>query len=259
MLRGEWSAGLNYLLNPVSIVRYFEFPFVLSCLPARYDTCLDVSSPRLFSLYVASRNPAVCVTILNPDGEDLATTQAVVLRLGLSNVVTRCGGVSPLAGDQRCYDCIWSISVIEHIAGGHDDGSAVRLLYERLNPGGRLILTVPVDRAFTIEYRDQDNYGTQPREADGRYFFARHYDRRAIWERLLMPLGREPSIVRWFGETAPGIFTNYTRRWMTQGLHCVVEDPREIVDHYREFGRWEDMPGAGVCGLMIEKPHQPEA
>jgi len=43
------------------------------------------------------------------------------------------------------------------------------------------------------------------------------------------------------------------KRWMRDGLAGTVEDAREIVDHYREFRNWEEMPGMGVCGLMIEK------
>src|SRR5262245_9393344 len=46
--RGE-RAALEYLLTPVSIIRYFEFPFVWNCLPEHPRRCLDLSSPRLFS------------------------------------------------------------------------------------------------------------------------------------------------------------------------------------------------------------------
>ncbi len=253
LLKG-YPPGLAYLLTPVNIVRYFEFPFVLSCLPERPLRCLDVSSPRLFSLYMADRNPFTSILMINPDSKDASQTTAILSKLKLPNVRVECRGVDRLAERNEKYDCIWSISVVEHISGDYDDRKAVQLMYNSLNAGGRLILTVPVDRAFRDEFRDRNYYGTQ---ADllhpGRYFFQHIYDKTAVWERLLRPLGKEPSVVRWFGEITPGRFTEYETRWMRNGLASTVEDAREIVDHYREFTSWEEMPGMGVCGLMIEK------
>jgi len=50
---GQVNMGLTYILAPLITVRYFEFPFALACLPNKLGDCLDVGSPRLFSLYVA--------------------------------------------------------------------------------------------------------------------------------------------------------------------------------------------------------------
>jgi hypothetical protein len=126
-------------------------------------------------------------------------------------------------------------------------------MYDSLSDGGRLIITVPVDRAFWTEYRDHDYYGTQDQKIKGKFFFQNIYDKNAIWERLVAPIGREPEGVRWFGETLPGRFAEYQQRWMRDGYNCTVNDPREITDYYREFSSWEEMPGIGVCGLMFKK------
>ncbi len=248
------TAGLSYLLTPVSSVRYFEFPFALACLPEQPGCCLDVSSPRLFSLYVAKRFPAAFIRMINPDARDISQTAGIVSRLRIGNLFTEWCGVEALATQDPSYDCIWSLSVVEHISGACDDREAVKLMHDALVDGGRLILTIPVDREFRDEYRDHDSYGLQrDRGRDGRYFFTHIYDKPAIWERLLSPIGREPSVVRWFGETTPGRFVRYEQRWMREEHGCTVDDPREIADHYREFATWEEMPGMGVCGLMIEK------
>lgn len=249
-------AGAGYLLTPVNIVRYFEFPFAYSCLPSSPGRCLDVSSPRLFSLYVASKKPSAFVRMINPDPGDIRRTASIVSKLALKNVRTENFGVDALSGNCDAYDCIWAISVAEHISGGHDDTDAVKLMYGSLRRGGRLILTVPVDRSFRDEHRDGSYYGTRPESSDGRYFFQRLYDRAAVWERLVAPVSEEPKVLRWFGETCAGRFAEYERRWMREGHRCTVEDPREIAGHYQEFASWEDMPGMGVCGLMIEKTRQ---
>ncbi len=253
LLRGHW-AGLNYLLNPVSIVRYFEFPCVLSFLPHAPAKCLDISSPRLFSLFVAQRYSSASILMLNPDREDITETASLIQKNRITNIRTQCAGVDFLEQHGMAYDCIWSISVIEHISGATDDQQALKLMFGALNVGGRLILTVPVDRRYWVEYRDRPYYGTVSiPDASGRFFFQRHYDAKAIQRRLGDVIAREPRGIRWFGEKSPGRYSRYEERWMREGLDCTVNDPREIADNFREFAAWDEMPGTGVCCLMFEK------
>ena len=256
LLKGS-RTGAGLLLRPVDSVRYFEFPFTLSCLPEIPARCLDVSSPRLFSLYVAESNPAAAIRMINPDGQDAAATATLVHKLRLENVEVSTCSVDALRSERGEYTCIWSISVVEHIAGAYDDREAVRWMYDALMTGGRLILTLPVDRSFWEEYRHIDHYGTQP-DVGARYFFQRWYDKNAIWERIVGAIGREPDTVQWFGEIEPGHFADYERRWMQKGFFATVDDPREIVDHWSTFPSWESMPGQGVCGLMFEKRKESE-
>lgn len=254
LLTNASISGVKYLLNPVSITRYFEFSFALSCLPEQSGKCLDVSSPRLLSLYLAEKNRAQSILMINPDIRDLCSTIRIIDRLKIDVVDVDCKAVEYLSSQREAYDCIWSISVIEHIAGKHGDTNAITLMYEALREGGTLILTVPVDRCLWNEYRGKDYYGVQdgPPEEKG-YFFQRFYDRSAIQERLLSPIGKQPQVIRWFGETSPGKFHDYIQCWIHEGYNCIVEDPREIVDNYQEFSSWEEMPGVGVCGLAIRK------
>lgn len=252
LLRG-WRYGAVLLLHPVDSVRYFEFPFALSCCPDPPRRCLDVGSPRLFSLYLAQRHPQAEIRMINPDAADLGISARIARMLRMSNLTFDSRGADAASAEGGRYDCIWSISVVEHVAGRYQDVEAVRWMYGALADGGRLILTVPVDRAFREEFRDRPQYGTQP-PAAGRYFFQRVYDRAAIWDRLVEAVGREPDRVAWFGERAAGRFAAYQQRWLERGLAATVDDPKEIAEHYTTFPSWETMPGQGVCGLMFEKP-----
>lgn len=245
--------GLSYLLNPVSCVRYFEYQFALDSLPHRLGKCLDISSPRLFSFYVAEHYPTSTILMANPDTDDIHTTQRIVRALSLNTIQCQSNEIAEFANTKDTFDCIWSISVIEHISGSYDETFAVRVMYDALKPGGRLILTVPVDRKFWTEYRDRNYYGSQPENSSGRYFFQRLYDKTAIQEHLIASVGKIPNSIRWYGELVPGRFTEYTQQWIENGLECTVNDPREMVDHYQEFPSWEDMPGMGICGLVFEK------
>lgn len=162
-------------------------------------------------------------------------------------------GVDVLVDRRETYDCIWSISGVEHVFGEYDDSSAIALIYDSLKNGDSLILTVPVDRKFQVEYRDQDYYGTQPYQILGKHFFRCVYGKDASWERLLSPIKEEPSIVRWSGEVSPGIFRRYEQRCISEGRSCAIEDPREMADHYRAFSIWEEIPDFGICGLLNQK------
>lgn len=253
LIRKRQFRGIIRVLVPVHITRYFEFAFAQANMLPSARSCLDVSSPALYSLYWAASHGEVKIQMANPGENDVVATESEAQVLNLSNLSTDRLALHQLSAPPGGYDCIWSISVVEHIAGDYDDSQSMQMLYDLLGNGGRLIVTVPVDRRYWIEYRDVNYYGTQSKHGE-RYFFQRFYDRAAIWERLLEPIGCKPSHVSWFGERVSGRFHNYIQRWLKEGLDCTVEDPRETVDHYQRFDNWQTMPGVGVCGLVIDKP-----
>ncbi len=246
--------GLPYLLNPVSSFRYFEFDFVASAVPdAGALRCFDASSPRLFSIWLASTKKTAEVTVINPDGADIGTTARIVEALALGNVATVRAGIETLASQERRFDFVYSISVVEHVGGSLVDADAVRLLWNTLKPGGTLAITFPVDRRYREEYRDRRDYETQAM-VGGKYFFQRHYDLQSIRDRILDPAGLRECEMRFYGERRPGIFAAYEERWLREGLHVTVEDPRIMANNFSEYANWAEMPGCGVCGLRATKP-----
>ncbi len=236
----------------MNIVRYWEFAFAWQALAGRQGRCLDVASPRLFSIRAASSGRGLHVRMVNPDAEDARVTRRFARRLNLVEFVVDTLPVEEL--DDSRYDLIWSISVVEHIAGDDGDTQAIRRLYGALVPGGRLIVTVPVARAFEVEMREHDEYGLGIPGAGGRYFFQRIYDEAAIHRRLIEPSGEAATRIEWWGERRPGRFREYEKRWVAEGHRCTVDDPEEIAREYRTYRTWEEMPGMGVCGIVIDKP-----
>lgn len=257
-----WRKGLgearHLLMTPVNTVRYFEFDFAWRALagdPVRSRRCLDVSSPFLFSLAVARHFPEAEIRIMNPSAPDLQRVRRLVEGLCWPGIECVQGGVEELDREPGTYDAIWSLSVVEHVAGERgDDRDAVRRMWKALRPGGRLILTVPTDQPAWDEYRDHDPYGTQPKSGTaGTYFFQRFYDEAAIRSRLVAAVGQEPSRMEWFGEKTPGHFHAYVARWRRDGLQATVDDPLDVARNYRSYASFADMPGFGVCGLLFVK------
>lgn len=237
--------GFGLLVCPVNIVRYWELPFVWDHIPPG-DRFLDVSSPRLLSLRFAATHPEARVILTNPDSTDGATTSRMARALSLDNLTVRNLAVNQLAEGE--FDAVWSISVVEHT---DDDTATMRSLFDAVRPGGRLIVTVPVDRHHRDEYRDHDAYGLHA--GDGPFFFQRFYTEETVRTRLVAPLGVEPARVGYFGERRPGTFVPYEQRWIAEGLAATADDPRRIVDEYATFRTWGEMPGIGVCGLVLER------
>jgi len=254
MLSGQVDLGVSYVLNPVSIVRYFEFPFVAKSIPTNASRCADISSPRLFSLFWSATHPGVVIEMFNPDRKDLEETRRIAASAGIALSFAN-SDVRTLRDRPNTYDSIWSISVLEHIHGAYDDRDAISWLYSALRPGGVLVVTVMTDRAFWDEYRDVDPYGLD-RPVSGPVFFQRWYDLTSIRARLLDPLPGATATFGFFGETRPGAFKTYEAAWMRLGLSRSVDDPREIAENFREYMTWEAMPGAGVCGIRIVKPER---
>lgn len=252
--RGE-ASGLQLLAAPVSIVRYWEFPFVWRWLPDHFVTALDVASPRLFSLRVATTDPSSQVTMVNPDAEDAAATRRVARVLGLSNLDVHTESV--FAASERVHDCAWAISVIEHIQEAQrpaSDTDALVAMANRIRSGGRIIITVPTRPRFSEEYRDHDEYGLGTPDASGQYFFQRWYDEVAIHDRLVRGSGLTPLAIEWFGECEAGSYEQYRVEWQRDGIRRTVFDPMEIATRYRPYRRFRDMPGMGVCGICFRVP-----
>jgi SAM-dependent methyltransferase len=252
MRSGQLGLGAFLLLNPVSIVRYFEFPFTARSVPPDARKCADISSPRLFALYWSANHPGASVEMFNPDPNDLAETRriAAAARIPLQYINS---DIRALGARPATYDSIWAISVLEHIHGDYDDRDAIGWLYSALRPGGVMVLTITTDRAFWDEFRDVDPYGLD-KQTSGPVFFQRWYDLAAVHERLIDPLPGAQTSLAFFGETRRGAFKAYEAEWIRLGLRRSVDDPREIADNFREYPSWEAMPGAGVCGLRIVKP-----
>jgi SAM-dependent methyltransferase len=250
---GAHMQALDLLLTPVSIVRYWEFPFVWRHLHASPGQCLDVASPRLFSCYVGLRSTPLGIQIINPDVHDSKATLALALGLGLRSIRARAEPVASLRGLRDAFDSIWSISVVEHIA---DDGDvdAIEILWAALRPGGRLLITVPVDRRPWDEYRSADAYGLGTATVDGRYFFQRWYDEAAVQRRLVKPAAGARVTQEWFGEKRPGQFDAYEQAWIQRGHSMTVEDPLLIARDWQQYPNWASMPGRGVVGICLEKP-----
>jgi SAM-dependent methyltransferase len=238
------------VLSPMDSVRYFEFAFAWERLSLpRGGRYLDVSSPRQFPLLVARRFRQARVELVNPDPSDLAVTRTFVQALGLrcelhARTAAQCGGA------QEPYDLVTTISVLEHIASP-DDAEAVRVLWDVLKPGGKLIVTVPCARDGFEEYLEHDEYGLGTPSTDGYHFFQRFYDEASL-EAVFFRTAGHPTRSAVFGERRAGLLA-VDRACKMQGRHERWREPYLVVRDLCPFRSVRDLPGWGVVGMEFTK------
>lgn len=245
---GERDLAYDLLFQPMDSVRYFEFEFArnaISKIGSRSRRYLDLSSPRLFPLTTLLRFPELHGTLSNPDEQDLAATRRHASSLGLHGVrFLRCGAEEI----EGAFDVITSLSVFEHIP---DDRAAVEAIWRHVEPGGRLVVSVPCAREAFEEYVDFDPYGLGAPEAHGFYFGQRFYDEELL-ATTFAACGR-PSATAVFGEKRAGVFVQ-DRLAKASGRWNAAREPLAMATAWRRFDRIDDLPGLGVVGLVFDKP-----
>lgn len=100
-------------------------------------------------------------------------------------------------GDNK-FDLITNVSVIEHLEGSLDTEMMIKT-GKLLKPGGRLILTTPINEGFYQEFYLKsniygENYNNKP------VYYQRHYDSDNIKKRLVDPSGLRKKSEMFFGE-----------------------------------------------------------
>jgi ubiquinone/menaquinone biosynthesis C-methylase UbiE len=96
------------------------------------------------------------------------------------------------------FDLITCISVIEHFEG-NADSAAMKVAARLLRPGGKMILTTPVNESFFTEfYLNQTVYGVKFRNSP--VYYQRHYDLKSLAERVIEPSGLVERHRVYFGD-----------------------------------------------------------
>ena len=154
--RGNYSIGKQLLMNPINIVRYFEFQFAYDSNDwIQLENILDVSSPRIFCLYITANHPKIKYTYINPDTKDTYETQEILDASGHhpENLTIRNEDATQLNYPNNSFNSVVSISVIEHIPND-GDMKALQEMWRIIAPGGKLIITIPYSPNYIEEYFD---------------------------------------------------------------------------------------------------------
>jgi ubiquinone/menaquinone biosynthesis C-methylase UbiE len=246
---------IQYFVNPISIIRYFEFDFVRRKLPDLINQkILDVSSPRFFGLYLSSINKRLKYYMINPDRSDLAETKKFLdVQQRNKNFQLKYGNAIKLEYDSFSFDCVISISVIEHI-GKNEDSKALREMWRVLKKGGYLIITTHVSNKYYEEFRESNQYRQKVRVKKGKYFFQRVYSPSVLKKRVCGAVGSDPIHSEVICEKRNGWFDEYIKRWIRFGINETVNDPYYVISKFKKIEDVSKVSGLGVIGMVFRKP-----
>lgn len=252
LFKGNLSPRL--LLNPVSIVRYFEFDFAnINSQLKDGIKVLDISSPYLFGFYQSNKF-RLEYRYINPDLKDLNNVISLSAKNKFaSDYIALQMDALNLVYDDDYFDRVISISVIEHI---NDDGDseAMKEIWRVLKPGGFFTFSVPVKKMFEIEYSHKDEYNLNTEKKSGAYFFQRIYDQKKIDERLLSSINNYEIISRKvFGCKEKSFYQEYKDRWIKYSYWETVKDPYYISTKFDYYNDIDELADIGVIGLTIRK------
>jgi SAM-dependent methyltransferase len=181
--------SIKRIVLPVEYVRYVEFRYVLEHLDATEEhVTLDIGSPKLLSLFIASRiGGTVYATDLDPyfiEAYRSFSNRVLGIRKDCFHMEVQ--DACNLQYSDQSFDRVYSVSVIEHIPDS-GDSDALKEIARVLKPGGICCLTLPwTDEGYSEVFKrkgDPDAYWASG-EGD-LVFYQRLYDRRTLESRVL--------------------------------------------------------------------------
>ena len=145
---GHLLEGIRLLVAPVGYWRFLPAAYTLQeFLRQAPPRVLDVGSPKLLSLLLASKNGTeVHATDLN-DEKIFSRWKRNADAIGLQNYHVEYQDGRRLSYPDSSFDLIYSISVIEHIPE-NGDVAALTEFRRVLKPNGTLVIEVPYRRKY---------------------------------------------------------------------------------------------------------------
>lgn len=185
LLRGKINKeSIKRIIYPLDIARYYELPVVLKHLKLKDNNLiLDISSPKLLAFYIASNYPKVKVFALDKFKEEIKIWKNTFTIP--SNLYLLIGDARNLKFEKNKFDEIYSVSVIEHLGNGKDDGDKVMMeeAARVLTKGGKLLLTTIISSKAQTLYKKYNIYSGKHKRIKNT-FFCRIYDKNLLTERL---------------------------------------------------------------------------
>lgn len=191
---------------PIEAVRYIELAYLKKWLERETPltgasdlSALDVSSPYVFSLYLAN---SLGATVTKTDVNINEARHIEQLKESI-NVSFQYADAKSMEFDDETFDLVTSVSVIEHIYQDYTD--AIKEMIRVLKPGGYLYCTTHVAEALREEWLDHDIYAEQATKRE-KTFFQYRFNEREFRQVVDSLPGIEMIHVDAYPEALPGYY-----------------------------------------------------
>jgi SAM-dependent methyltransferase len=229
---------------------------------------LDVGSPKCFGLYLASHcNVEIHLTdVHGPAVDEARVLWAGIARRAKGKAIFSVQDARKLEYPAEHFDAVYSMSVIEHVAGETGDSESIREMLRVLKPGGLLLVTVP----FGEKYVEQGRIGFQGAAIETgcreQYFFQRVYTEDAARKRIidaaaeadlrsLVTISRRTGLISsLYGRLGPGLrgVLGFLNPILSMALNDSGKGFLPVAGHYSDLHSPRDIYGDLI--LACEKP-----
>ena len=235
-------------------VRYFEFDFFWKTILNTPYNCkyLDISSPRLFTFRALKSGKVCSATIGNPDPDDLLQTNQFYRAAKIHHRAEFVKSTAvELSRDEKLYDLIVCISVLEHIPSEFIEEN-LEAIWNMLLPGGTLCISVPCTTKTFDEYINIDEYGVYQNEHNGYVFGQTYYDSELLHNRFFSRFG-EPKRLQIIIERNPNTFNNNRLEKLSSKNYPFWNESTFVAEGYNQFSSISDINGNGVIAMEFQK------
>ena len=141
------------------------------------------------------------------------------------------------------------MSVLEHIV---DDLAALRAMWDRVAPGGRMLLSVPCAARGLEEFTNVDEYGLLDADEAGFVFWQRYYDEERL--QALFGIAGMPVSTGLYAERVPGTYDADVFAKRTNRFYPFWREPFATARTYARRENVATLSGMGVVALEFAKP-----
>ena len=224
-----WKKTVGKILQPINTyTRFAEYekfhsaiwPEVSGHKGTRAEV-LDVGSPKLFGLYLASRyaTRAHLTDLREGDLEEYSIMWSALSGTASGEALLEKQDARALSYADSAFDIVYSMSAIEHVEGAAGDSRAMGEMWRVLKPAGLLVVSVPFGHEYIEQAMMGFSYTATLVDRHKSYFFQRIYDKSAVQDRLLSALEPRPQAVH--------IFTIHRSRAMS--IATVIHKARALL------------------------------
>jgi hypothetical protein len=133
----------------------------------------------------------------------------------------------------------------------------VKVMWSKVAPGGRLVLSMPCASRGVDEYTNEDEYGLLERDRDGFVFWQRYYDHDRLQE--LFAITGAPVNTAIFGERVAGSYDADVAKKRSDPRFPRWREPYDTARAFVRFEALSNLPGMGVIALEFRKPRNDDA
>ena len=246
LIRTPETARRQFSMLPATL--YLDSDFALKSLraQARTGSYLDVSSPWVFPLYILTTFKPDRALLLNTNGATRNLLKHVTSRTERNGTEVQVKELGNLSGLSASFD---TITCLARLSPEEKERELLREMWQALNPGGTLVLSVACTGAERRIDRDID----EPADPNSLHSPAARYDSELLKSCVLDVLG-EPRSYAIYGEDDVARRTKLASAMSAPPRSSSWRESVAVGNYWRRWSSISQVRGPGILAMKFIKP-----